>query len=84
MAINQDSIVGFVLRELGYGEDVIAKFLPLLGKNGSLISALVNAADAALSADAAAFAAGQAVTSPSVGGSVDGHAYKFVIQANPA
>ena len=84
MGLNPDSVLGFVLKELGYGEEFIAKFLPLIGKNGSTLEAIITAAQTAIETDAAAFAAGEPVTSPSVGGSVDGHAYKFTVVATPA
>ena len=84
MPINPESVLGFALRELGYGEELIQKFLPLIGKNGSALEAIVTAMQTAIETDSAAFAAGEAVTSPTIGGSVDGHAYKFAVVATPA
>jgi hypothetical protein len=84
MPINPESVLGFVLKELGYGEAFIQKFLPLLGKNGAALEAVVTAIQDAIDTDSAAFAAGTAVVSPSVGASIDGHAYKLTVHADPA
>lgn len=84
MALNRDSVVGFVLKELGYAEGFAANIIQLAETNGPEVEATISAVQQAITTDSAAFAAHQAVTSPSVGASVSGGAYKVTVVFTPA
>lgn len=83
MTLNQDSIVGFVLRELGYASAFIQNILGLAEKNGPQVEAAVAAVAQVVTTDAAAFQAGTAVTSPAVPASIEGHSYTVTVVFTP-
>lgn len=82
--MNQHSVIAYILRQFGYASGVISNVFTLLGKDGPIVSADMAAVESAISTDAAAFAAGLPVISPSVGASINGHAYKITAHFDPA
>ena len=81
---NQHTVFAWFGRLIGYTAADVAKFTGIVTQNAPEIEAVLTDVANTEQLDAAAFAAGKAVVSPSVGASVQGHAYKITVHFDPA
>jgi hypothetical protein len=81
---NDHSIFAFLARQLGYASEFVAKATQIAQADLPEAQAILTSVTATEGADQAAFQAGQAVVSPSVGATIDGHAYKLTVHFDPA
>jgi hypothetical protein len=84
VAINKSSVIGFILRELGYAQATVVAIVELISKDGPLAEAVVSAIVTAMNQDLAAFSGGKAVVGPPIPCKVDGTQYNLTLHFDPA
>ena len=84
MAINPNSVVGFLLKEAGYVETDIAKIVGIVNNQAPAVTAVISSITTAVQAAEAAFAAGEAVATPAFDATIDGHKYSVTVNFQPA